>query len=241
MRATTWPDSRRSRQAHRPVIVDETLRGTEDERQRRPQLVADVGKELCLDLVELADALEQALQLDVLLRNLALLRLLLGDVTPFAGEEHDLALIVLHGHDRGVDDDRHRAVGAREERRVPADELALQCARDGVAYALIDVRRHLPPERGPERLALDVGQLEADRVERDLIDLEDGSLGVEQPDELHHRVEGDPRDLLAVALAGIGGDDFRAAYGEWSAGIIDRHAVGILRCDTAIVNRASFP
>ena len=74
--------------------------------------------------------------------------------------------------------------------------------------------RHLPPERRPERLALDVGQREADRVERHLVDLEDGALGVEQPDELHHRVEGDPRDLLAVALAGIGGDDFRAADDE---------------------------
>ena len=85
-------------------------------------------------------------------------------------------------------------------------------------------------------------ELEADRVERDLVDLEDGALGVEQPDELHHRVEGDPRDLLAVALAGIGGDDFRAAHRDWAAGVIDRHAmVGILRCDTAIVNRASFP
>ena len=138
LRATTCAGFAPLRQAHRPVVVDQPLRGTEDQRQRRAQLVADVGEELRLDLVELADALEQALQLDVLLRDLALLRLLLGDVAPFAGEEHDLALIVLHGHERGVDDDRHRAVGARVERRVPADELALRRARDRVADALVD-------------------------------------------------------------------------------------------------------
>ena len=80
------------RQTHRPVVVDQPLRGAEDQRQRRSQLVADVGEELRLDLVELADALEQPLQLDVLLRDLALLRLLLGDVAPFAGKEHHLAL-----------------------------------------------------------------------------------------------------------------------------------------------------
>ena len=66
-----------------PSIVDQALRRPEDQRERRPQLVADVGEELRLDLVELADALEQPLQLDVLLRDLALLRLLLGDVAPF--------------------------------------------------------------------------------------------------------------------------------------------------------------
>ena len=76
-------DLRRSRRcvsAHRAVVVDQPLRRAENQRQRRAQLVADVGEELRLDLVELADALEQALQLDVLLRDLPLLRLLLGDV-----------------------------------------------------------------------------------------------------------------------------------------------------------------
>ena len=95
------------RQAHRPGVVDEAPGRPEDERERRPQFVADVGEELGLDLVELADALEEALQLDVLLRELPLLGLLLGDVASLAGEEHDLALIVFHGHDRGVDDDGH--------------------------------------------------------------------------------------------------------------------------------------
>ena len=145
-------------QAHRPGIVDQTLRRPEDQGKWRAKLVADVGEELRLDLVELANPFEQPLQLDVLLGDLALLRLLLGDVAPFAGEEHDLALIVLHGHDRGVDDDGDRAVGTRVERRVPADELALHCARDGVADALVDLRRHLPPERGPERFAFHVGR-----------------------------------------------------------------------------------
>ncbi len=90
-------------------------------------------------------------------------------------------------------------------------------------------------------LTLDVGQLEADRVERHLVDLEDGPLGVEQADELHHRVEGDPRDLLAVLLAGIGGDDFRATHGHRAAGVIGRDAAGILRVDTGAANGRPLP
>ena len=121
---------------------------------------------------------------------------------PSAQMNTTLPCVVHHRHQRGVDDDRHRAVGAGVERRVPADELALRGAGDGVPDALVGLFRDLPPERGPERLALDVGQLDADRVERHFVDLDDRSLGIEQTDELHHRVERDPRDLLAVALAG---------------------------------------
>ena len=111
------------------------------------------------------------------------------------------------------------------ERRIPADELALRRAGDGVADPLVGFLRDLPPEGRPERLAFDVGELDADGVERHLVDLEDGALGVEQSDELHHRVERDARDLLAVALAWIGGDDFRAAHRDRAAGFMGRHAV----------------
>ena len=61
----------------------------------------------------------------------------------------------------------------------------------------------LPPEGGPERLALDVGELDADGVERDLVDFEHRALGVQQADELHHRVQRDARELLPVTLARI--------------------------------------
>ena len=70
-------------EAHRPAIVDQAPRRPEDQGKWRPKLVADVGEELRLDLVELANPFEQPLQLDVLLGDLALLRLLLGDVTAF--------------------------------------------------------------------------------------------------------------------------------------------------------------
>ena len=42
---------------HRALIVNQPLRRPENQRQRRAQLVADVGEELRLDLVEFADPL----------------------------------------------------------------------------------------------------------------------------------------------------------------------------------------
>ena len=186
------------------------LGGTDDEGERRAQLVADVGEELRLDLVELADALEQALELEVLLGDLALLRLLLGDVASLGADEDDVAVLVHDRAERGVDDDRLLAAGAPVDRRVPADELAPRRARDEGAQLAADLLRDLPPEGGPERLALDVGERDADGVERDLVDLEHRALRVEEPDELDHRVQRDARDLLAILLARVGREDLGA-------------------------------
>ena len=129
LRATTCAALAPLAERHRAVVVDQPLRRAEDERERRAQLVADVGEELRLDLVELADALEQALQLDVLLRDLPLLRLLLGDVAPFGADEHDLAVVVDHRHERGVDDDRLLAAGAPVDRAYPSGRTRPCAAR----------------------------------------------------------------------------------------------------------------
>ena len=79
--------------------------------------MADVGEELRLQLIELGELLALA-------RDLALVGLLLGDVASFGGDEHDVAVLILHRHERGVDDDRLLAAGAAVDRRVPANELA---------------------------------------------------------------------------------------------------------------------
>ena len=121
------------------MVLDQPLRGTQDERQRRAQLVADVGEELRLDLVELSDALEQALQLDVLLGDLSLLRFLLGDIPPFGSDEHDRAGVIEDRHERGVDDDRLLAAGAPVDLGVPANKFPFGRARDRVSDPLIDL------------------------------------------------------------------------------------------------------
>ena len=223
LRATTSPRLAPLRQAHRPGVVDQPLRRAEDERQRRAQLVADVGEKLRLDVVELADALEQPLQLDVLLGDLPLLRFLRGDVAPLGTDEHHLACVVGDRHQRGVDDDRDRAIGAGIEGCVPADELPLRGAGDGVPDSLVGFFGDLPPESRPERLAFDIGELHADRVERHFVDLDDRALGIEQTDELHHRVERDAGDLLAVLLAGVGRNDLGSVNDEGWRGRIARH------------------
>ena len=178
--------------------------GADDERERSTELVADIGEELRLDLVELANALEQTLQLHVLARDLRFLGFLLRDVASFAGQEHHIAVVILNGHHRGIDNDRLAATRAAIDRRVPADELSLGGARDGVAYALVDLRRHLPPEAGPERLALDIRELDAHGIEGDLIDLQYGPVRIEQAHELDHGVQRDARNLLAILLASVG-------------------------------------
>ena len=82
---------------------------------------------------------------------------------------------------------------------------------------------------------------DADRVERDLVDLEHRAPRVEQPDELHHRVERDARDLLAVALAGVGGEISvpRTVIGRLASSTDMRSA--FFAATSTIVNRAPFP
>jgi len=53
--------------------VQQLLGRPEDQRQRRAQLMADVGEQVALELVELAHALQQALQLRVLATDLGFL------------------------------------------------------------------------------------------------------------------------------------------------------------------------
>ena len=118
-----------ARQARR--VRERVLERPHHERQRRAELVADVGEELRLQLVELGELLALA-------GDLALVGLLLGDVASLGRDEHDLAALVLDRHQRGVDDDRFLAAGAPVDLRVPADELALRrrarSARAGVAF-----------------------------------------------------------------------------------------------------------
>ena len=185
-------------------IGERILDRPQHERQRRAELVADVGEELRLQLVELGQFLALA-------RNLALVGLLLGDVASFGGDEHDVAVLVLHRHERGIDDDGLFAAGAAVDRRVPANEFALRGAPDRLPQRRVDLRRDLPPEGCPERLALDVGERDADGVERDLVDFEHRALGIEQADELDHGVERDARDLLPIGLARIAGQKLGAA------------------------------
>ena len=95
------------------------------QRQRRAKLVADIGEELRLQHIELCQFL-------ALPRNLALLRLFLGDVATLGRDEHDIALFILYRAQRGIDDDGLLAPGASEDFRIPANELALRSPHDGL-------------------------------------------------------------------------------------------------------------
>jgi hypothetical protein len=204
---------------HGTVVVDQPLRRAQNQRERCAQLVADIGEELRLDLVELADALEQALQLDVLLGDLQLLRLLRGDIASLGTDEHDLTLVIHDRAQRRVDDDRLFAAGTAVDCRVPADELTLRRARDRRSQGRVDLLRDLPPEGRPKRLALDIGELDSHGIERDFVDLEDRALGIQKPDELNHRVQRDARELLQAEAGRIGENDLSPPYHESTLGV----------------------
>src|SRR6478672_11145165 len=74
----------------RGFVVDEALGWADDQCEGSPELVTDVGEELRLDFVELANPFEQSLQLEVLLRYFTLLSLLLRDVATLGADEDDV-------------------------------------------------------------------------------------------------------------------------------------------------------
>src|SRR5450432_527959 len=193
------------------VVGDRVLERAEHQRQRRAEFMADIGEELGLQFVELGQFLTLA-------RNLALIGLLLGDVAALSRDEHDVALLVLDRTKRRIDDDRLLAAGASVDFRIPANELALRGAADHFPEFAIYWLRDLPPEGGPEWPALDVGKLKSPAVQRDLIDLEYRTFGVQQADELDHGVQRDARELLPILLTAIGGQKLGAMNADEVAG-----------------------
>lgn len=160
----------------------------------------DIGKELRLDLVELAQTLEQALELPVLAGDLLLGALLLGDVAPLGEQHHDLARAVPDRHERIVDDDRVLAGRVAEDLHVVAHELARGRAADAVANALLDGLGDLPPTRLPEGQAERLLEVDARALERVAVRVDQGAGRIEQTDELVHFVEKDSREFCAVQL-----------------------------------------
>src|SRR6185369_8059278 len=141
--------------------------------------MADVGEELGFEFIELC-------KFFALTGDLTLVGLLLGNVAALGGDEDDLALVIHDGHEGGIDDDGFFATGASVDLGVPANEFTLGGSTNGVAKAGVDFLRDLPPKGGPEGFAFDIGELNSYGIERDLVDLEDCTLGVEKTDELNH-------------------------------------------------------
>lgn len=194
------------------VVGGQQLLGrAEDQRQRRAQLVADVGEQIALELVELPDSVEQALQLGVLARHLRLDLLLGRDVAAFGEQEDDRAAVIPHRQQREVDEDRLVAGRLAVDLHVAADEFPAAGPADVVALRLRGLARDLEPARLPERLALDVFEADAGPLQRGAIDLERVAVAVEQADELVHLVEHDARELLAPRLLVVDGRDRDAA------------------------------
>ena len=95
-------------------IGERVLERTEHERQRRTELMTDVGEELGLQLIELGEFFALA-------GDLALVRLLLGNVAALGGDEDDVAVLVFDRAQRRVDDDGFGAALASLRRRARPD------------------------------------------------------------------------------------------------------------------------
>lgn len=173
---------------------------TQDQRQRGAQLVADVGEQVALELVHLPHGVEQALQLGVLARHLGLGQLLCGDVAALGEQEGHPPAVVAHRQQREVDHDGAVAGGLAIDLQVAADELTRAGAAHEIALLLDRLARDLEPARLPERPAADVLQPQAGPFERGTVDLQRAALGIQQADELVHRVEHDAGELLAPGL-----------------------------------------
>ena len=87
------------RQRARQVARERIFQRTQDQSQRRAELMADVCEELRLQNIQLRQFL-------ALPRDLALIRLLLRDVPALRRDEHHLPRFVLHRHQRRIDHDR---------------------------------------------------------------------------------------------------------------------------------------
>lgn len=183
--------------------VQQALDRPQDQRQRGAQLVADVGEEVALELVELADALQQRFQFRVLARDLGFGLLFGGDVAALGQQKDHLALLVPHGQQGEVHHDGLVACGLPVDLHVAADELATTRAPDEFALLLGDFARDLEPTCLPERPTADVVHRHTGAFERGPVDLQRAAINVQQTNELVHRIQHDTRELLALGLRGV--------------------------------------
>ncbi|EWS63386.1 hypothetical protein Y695_03382 [Hydrogenophaga sp. T4] len=173
---------------------------TQDQGQWCAQFVADVGEEVGFLLVQLADAGEQAFEFGVLARDLVLGALLRGDVAALGQKEHHVPIVVPHRQQREVHHNGFVSRRLAKDLQVAADELAAPSAANEVARQFGDFARHLEPACLPERFATDVGQVHARAFKRCAVDLQCAPLGIQQTDELVHRVQHNARELFALSL-----------------------------------------
>ncbi|HXN76286.1 MAG TPA: hypothetical protein VN876_06600 [Gemmatimonadaceae bacterium] len=166
--------------------------------------MADIGKEVALHLIQAADLIEQLLPLLVLSGDLGFDALLLRDIPAFRKEKHDRAVLVLDGYERIIDDDRLLAGGVTVNLDVAADELALACSSHEIALEVLSPFGDGPPASLPERLPLDVLELNTSALECGPVDFERRPVRVQQADELVHLVQHDAGKLLPVRLEIIG-------------------------------------
>src|SRR3984885_6562357 len=87
------------------VVPNQPIGGANYEGEGRSELVADVGKIMRLNLVEFANALEQCLEIFVLLRYFALIGLFCGDVASFRHNEYDIPRFILYRDRPKIDND----------------------------------------------------------------------------------------------------------------------------------------
>ena len=180
------------------------FRRAEDQRQRRAQLVTDVGEEVALQLVQLPDPVEKTLQFLVLPGDLGLGALLLGDVAAFGKEKHDVTVLVFDGQEGEVDDDCLLASSLTVNLDVAAHELTLTRSLNEVPLVVLGLFRDLPPARLPERFPLNIIQPDTSPFERRPIDFKRHPVGVQQAHELVHLIQDDARELLPVCLESVG-------------------------------------
>jgi hypothetical protein len=161
----------------------------EDQRQRGPQLVADVGEEVRAEPVELLELLVGRLLRVALPLGLPLGGLPLGDVAALGQQPHDAAALVAQRLDGEVDRDELRAAAGAEDFGLVAHEPPAGRRADRPPELLVRLAGRLPeaglPERPPDQLLPRAAAAAQQRVVR----LADVAGRVEQRDVLVEVIE----------------------------------------------------
>jgi hypothetical protein len=114
-------------------------------------------------------------------------------------------VLILDGHERGIDDDRLLAAGTPVDFGVPSNEFTLRRTQNRLSQGRVNLLGDLPPEGCPERLAFNVGEFDSDGIERDVIDFEHRAVYVQKANKLNHGVQRDARKLLAILFPSVAG------------------------------------
>ena len=169
--------------ARAAAVAPQALGAREDDLERRPEVVRELGEQPLAEVVDAREAVGEHGQLGVLARDPLLRALAVGHLTALGDDERHAAVVAAQRAQDEVDGLRHGAAAAHHQLDVEAREAAVGGQLDGPPQVGLHVLGVPAPRRLPQQVADHLVAVEPGGGERRVRDVQQPPVGAQQRDE----------------------------------------------------------